>query len=306
MLIPGILPPRARAKLARWTAALDDGNALVSAIRERRDAAENAEALAARRLAAARKDVHADPKHIARLEAEAEAAEAAVDRCRNEGAQRVRERDRSRLIAETALEFLRMIGSSGPVDLEEGPRWIDAQPDVALKDGETYEEAVTAVRRQIYGLQSAIAQLKAAPLPAEQIRQIVTDEIHRLANAGRPRLDIANGQVKIGWADNSTYTLHAPAKGATAMLCWLHRDFFIEALTRNIDQIKGGIPLADREPREMELKAKVRELELREEALICAAEEAGVVIDRRGGIEADILLLLAPKPFETELLAAAE
>jgi hypothetical protein len=147
-----VLPTRARLKLNKWQSAVSDGDALLSALRERRDAAEGAQLMAAQRLARAKKDRYVDAARLKQLEAEAEATETVLAQVYAEGQQRMAARDRSRFLAERCLEWLRLVINEG-VTADDGPRWVDAELDAKPEDGQSFEEAVAATRREIYDLQ---------------------------------------------------------------------------------------------------------------------------------------------------------
>lgn len=81
------------------------------------------------------------------------------------------------------------------------------------------------------------------------------------------------------------------------LLCWLHGDAIKAAL---VDEVKragyvAGLKLADRPARLVELRRELRELEITEEGLIEAAEEAGFEVYRRADVDPEIVLGIQPE-----------
>lgn len=80
--------------------------------------------------------------------------------------------------------------------------------------------------------------------------------------------------------------------GAGPMLAWLMGDALVQRMHAEIDRLdyRPGPPMAERPARVAELKTALRKLEQQEEALICGAEDAGIMIPRR--VDADPAVIL--------------
>jgi hypothetical protein len=300
VIVLGILPPRARLKLAKLQATRDDARALLNAMGERRRAIDDRLQVAVHNLTVS------DPRDAVsrgRLQAEVEAAQDAASDI--ERAQRARQS--ALYAAEHALppieQWLRN-NSDGPVDLSGGSNFIDVvlDPATLMGDGETFEAAVGRIRREIYRLTAEAQTIRNAPLPPAEIRAALTRAIDLLAEQGAPTLDLNAGRAAINWPDAHAYAPGAPPLSATKLVAWLFRDELVAAITEGIDETAPGIPLAGRDQRIAEIARSVRVLEFEEETLVEAASAEGITIDRRGGLPVEVILMVHPKCWADELV----
>jgi hypothetical protein len=300
VIVLGILPPRARQKLAKLQAMRDDARALLNAMGERRRAIDDRLQVAVHNLTVS------DPRDAvsrSRLQAEVAAAQDAV----NDIDRAQRARQSALYAAEHALppieQWLRN-NSDGPVDLSGGSNFIDVvlDPATLMGDGETFEARVARIRREIYRLTAEAQTIRNAPLPPAEIKAALTRAVDRLAEQGTPTLDLNAGRAAITWPDAHAYAPGAPPLSATKLVAWLFRDELVAAVTEGIDEMAPGLPLAGRDQRISEITRRVRVLELQEETLIDAAAGDGTTIDRRGGLPVEVILMIHPKVLADELV----
>lgn len=163
------------------------------------------------------------------------------------------------------------------------------------RDGESLADAIKRMRAEIFSVKNEIIRLRTAPLTPQEIKQRIIAQVDDLARAGRPQLTLDSGKVEIQWPDGNPYApptsvRSAPPLGGSKLLCWLHRDEILRALTAGIDDIKDGVSQIDRVTREAELRAHVLALEYEEESLIVQAIDAGLEVHRRPGCSGYALL----------------
>jgi len=81
------------------------------------------------------------------------------------------------------------------------------------------------------------------------------------------------------------------------MLAWAMGDALAQRMCAEIDRLdyRPGPPMAERPARLAEMKAALRKLEQQEEALICGAEDTGVIIPRRHDADPAVILGYDPK-----------
>lgn len=84
--------------------------------------------------------------------------------------------------------------------------------------------------------------------------------------------------------------------GAGQMLAWLMGDALAQRMCAEIDRLdyRPGPPMVERPARLAEMNAALRKLEQQEEALICGAEDTGIIIPRR--LDADPAVILGYDP----------
>jgi hypothetical protein len=306
LIVLGILPPKARAKLARLQGQRDDCRALLATLSERRRAIDNQLAIAVQNLSAG--PPSGDPRDAAtraRLEAEVRAIQDQV----NEIERTQRARQNALYAAEHVLpaieEWLR-INSFGPVDLSGGSAFADVviDPGSLRDDGETAETAVRRIRNEIYRLGAEMRTIHDAPRPASEVKAALIATIDGLAAQGRPSLDLAAGQVKVTWPDGYAMGSGVQPLAATKLVAWLFNSELKAAMIAGIHDLPGGIPMAGRAEREAEIAKRIRRLEFEEETLIEAAASDGITIARRDRMAVEALLLIVPK-FEVEAEVAA-
>jgi len=163
------------------------------------------------------------------------------------------------------------------VEVRFRPVNVQAKP----REGESLADAIVRVRREIASAKAELADVRAAPPSADEIKQSVTAQIDRLAAQGRPSLSFDKGQVKVHFADVMQFAqrgavLSAPSGSAGSLICWLFRDRVLNALLDGVDDEDSGISSQERQEREADLKARILAFEHEEETLICTALESGV------------------------------
>jgi hypothetical protein len=288
-----LLPPRARAKLARLTADVTDARALLNALGENVKVAEAAVMHATHAVEAA--DAR-DTAHYKRLFANlssAEASRAAVERKRAARQAQLASSERQLQPILNWLEQFRF----GPVGDRE--IWVDSTVAPQRQDDETYPQAVDRIRAEIYRIRAEISLIMAAPLPLEDIKASIVQQVAAMAASGAPSLEVVPGYgtVRIVWpGDRNRHQEMNLAHWAA--LAWMHPDFIKDYLTKQAEQQIGdrGIPYAERGPRISELERRIASLELAEAALIDAAEAEGVVIAHRSDANPAAILLMTWAP----------
>lgn len=90
------------------------------------------------------------------------------------------------------------------------------------------------------------------------------------------------------------------------MFAWLFGDELTKNIHAKVDALeyRPGPPMAERPARRAQLLATLRELEVKEEALICTGEEAGLVIARRADADPAVVLGYDPRGTLTEVTRA--
>jgi len=229
----GVLPPRARRKFERLKVERDEFEALASVTRARIERIEST--------------LHA----LSNADAEAareELAELRTKATRLDGQRHLWQVDR---LAEWASAA--MVGM------------IDA-PAVTNPKGATIE----TVRATVTGLKRDLAQTRAAPLTAEELKAAAAKWVAAKAVEGRPAIDARTGEIMF------------PQTGVSplALAAWMEPATIMAALARDIDASTDGRAMTakDRAAKVRGLEAALSEAERVEEALI---EAAGGTIPRR-------------------------
>lgn len=298
-----LLPPRARGRLLALQSDLDDARSLLTALIERSRQADS-------RLAIARSNASvADPAgpSRARLVAEADAAKRACDAIDQQRAARSQ--------AVYGLEALLTPLSAwaeqfnyGPVGAD-GPAFADAEVDgnALRRDGESWADTVDRLYREATLTRHEMSRIAAAPQPLADIENQITAEVDRMANAGRPTIDVNNGRTIISWPDVATHAPGAPAGAASAMFAWLFGDALRETLIAAAHDAVGdreGIPVAERPALIAKLQAEHDRHEIAVEAAIEAARADGVIVPRRGAPSPMALLQIVYRGYAVTAEAA--
>jgi hypothetical protein len=306
--IPQMLPPKAREKWSRMVGAVADAEASLNALTARIKGAEHEVMIA---QAGIRAGNPRDLAGYARLQRNLDAAGATLASVEAErGARQERLWSAQAAISPVTNWFGRF--NSGPVPM--GSMFVDVAVDARPAPGETIEIALDRVRNDVAEARGALMRLKAAPLPADEIKRQIAAEVDRKAARGAPTVDFNGSRVSIRWPDTGEFVQFAPTGTASDQLCWLFKSAYVEALTRDVDEQVGdrGVALADRPPLEMRLTERLLAAERIEEALVEIAVEAGRPVRRRS--DADVMAVLGigwPTPEDTgvpesPVLAAAE
>ena len=144
----------------------------------------------------------------------------------------------------------------------------------SLRNGETVLEAITRLRGELAAAQCELMQVRAAPLPIDDLKEMATEAVSRFAT---PSLQVRDGRLDIGWP-----------KDQVAFLAWLNAEQVVARLHEQIDRLPvqaNALSAAERNRRMTEISARILELEHQEEALVEAALEAGHDgVSRREGV----------------------
>jgi hypothetical protein len=146
----------------------------------------------------------------------------------------------------------------------------------------------SGLRGEINRTRSELARVRAAPLPAAEIRAALIERVERMAAEGQPRVVIEGTKVKLYFSDEQLYAspgqaLVAPSGGASKLDCWLHRDQMIDRLDEIIERLTGpnAIPAGERPGLVRALEEHLFELEVEEEHWVAQAIAAGLECHRR-------------------------
>jgi hypothetical protein len=263
------LPPEAQIRLEALRGAARDAEAMVHA-------AQAAIADCEHRLGAARHrfDAAGGEKAQAAAAAVGRALEAELERLRNAAAKRWERRTNT---AQLCARIDHWLGTTpGSFELADAVA-------VVVPDG-GWADAVEAVRDQREAHEAEVMRLRSAPLPVAELCQRARAMVDALAATGPPAIDMRGGDLSIRWRTRDAGSPNMTAADTTALLAWLHRDALQAALEQAITKAApatGGIPAAGRAEREEELLMEIERCEFEEEALIEAAQAAGVEVPRR-------------------------
>lgn len=183
-------------------------------------------------------------------------------------------------------------------------------------------QEVAKLRIEIGRLRDEIEWVSTAAVPHDELKARVTkhcqamsqefDAASRLMSLAHPHAGSAEMQamfklhsrVFIGGVrvEQQGDTFTAPTvsgvniDGAGQMLAWLMGDALAQRMCAEIDRLdyRPGPPMAERPARLADMKAALQKLEQQEEALICGAEGAGIIIPRR--LDADPAVILGYDP----------
>lgn len=170
----------------------------------------------------------------------------------------------------------------------------------------SHQNEVQALRLEISRCQEEIEWLASAPVPIAELKARTGEQVRRLAakfEAQRHLRSLANpgagfaefagifdlsARVFVGGAAVQTATI----TDAGPLLAWALGDALVKRLDKEADGLDyvAGPPMAERPAMVATLKAELRTLEEREEALIVAAEERGTHIGRRADADPAVVL----------------
>ncbi|WP_036280717.1 hypothetical protein [Methylocystis sp. ATCC 49242] len=176
---------------------------------------------------------------------------------------------------------------------------VEAAPPVAatLGKGETHQQAVARVRKQLEKLREDAQAVADAPIHSSVAKQMARTKIEALAERGRPNTlisieagrpfefptVIAGGGAVAVEGKMVSLPFHR-VTDTESMFCWLHRDSLIAAIEREIDENSDDASALSPETRAKktaQCKSAILAAERDEESLIAAAQEAGLTIHRR-------------------------
>jgi hypothetical protein len=268
------LPAHAQEKYEALRAALDDAEALQRSLMERMKEAEDRLARISRRY---------EYSHDSDLVAELDAARGSLERLDRERSRRNSIRANTEQVVSRINNFI-MQRSSGAADIAAPPK-LTSVPGGRRK-GESIVDALLRTRREISAVRADLLRIRSAPPPSDEIKLCVIELVDALSKEGRPLVTTDGGKVVVHWPDQQLYAvpgaaLSAPSGSASKMLAWLFREPLIKKLLAEVKDDKGGIPSAERPRLISEAEAKIFGLEIAEERLVMAAQEAGLEVHRR-------------------------
>lgn len=180
--------------------------------------------------------------------------------------------------------------------------WIDRQPvgtalcahptrPPSLEKDDSYASALARVRSEIAAAKGEVEQARAAPLPKSELKREARRYVERLAELGRPSITTHSGTFAISWqlglntpiSQTSRLQELGPVNPALATLAWLDAGTMIRRLEQEIDALpqQDGIASTDRPRSVAQIAERLLDLERGEEALIVAALESGLAVQRR-------------------------
>jgi hypothetical protein len=155
-----------------------------------------------------------------------------------------------------------------------------APPVIELKPGEKVADAIEAVRGEIRTVRERIAIIRSAPLPKAAQQHLAAEYTVRMAQAARPQVRVVNDQLRVSYRGDMAAT-----EDVVSLLAWIMPEALCEALERELAAAQpartDAMSSGERMQRTAELDVQLLALERREEALITAAQEQGLVIERR-------------------------
>lgn len=161
---------------------------------------------------------------------------------------------------------------------------------------------LTKTRDELIEAQEALASLADRPLPASEAIERAAALVDSQAAAFQAGYKAqVFTQLGTDLAQRDLFNLTAINQGALQnkveagpMICWLHGDAIKAKLKAEIEamNLDGAVPLADREPERQRLESEIQHLEIEEELLLRALEQAGEQVERRA--DASIEIILAP------------
>jgi hypothetical protein len=143
---------------------------------------------------------------------------------------------------------------------------------------------VVDARTKIADIEAQIVAVELAPAPAADVREQVVAAIDKIAEQGRPRLDIRSPD---GIGDAIARAVAVPGFAVYAS-----RAALIEALTSDLTDAPGAMSERQKAEALASLNTERLDIERAEEAAIVAAEVAGTAIARRRAVDARALLNL--------------
>jgi hypothetical protein len=279
------LGPTSRARYQDLRGLLADAEALQRSLMERMGEGEQEYRRIQHRLARAALP-GGDQDEAKQLEADLAAAGAKLDKLEAERSKRNSVRANVEQVISRLDNFIGALYSGVPGAYGADPPRITVQP--TLRDGETITAAILRLRGEINRTRSELARVRAAPLPAAEIRAALIERVERMAAEGQPRVVIEGTKVKLYFSDEQLYAspgqaLVAPSGGASKLDCWLHRDQMIDRLDEIIERLTGpnAIPAGERPGLVRALEEHLFELEVEEEHWVAQAIAAGLECHRR-------------------------
>lgn len=169
-------------------------------------------------------------------------------------------------------------------------------------NGSDPQKAVSQLRQRLADLQTERWELSSALYPMTDALSVMRAEITRLAALGRPDVGpcLAAKQPPI-WPmarvlDIAGLPTLTQFGDGLALLCWLHKDALIDRLSQEITALaddRSALTDHQRKSRDAEIAAEILRLEREEEALVEAAQNNSILIQRRSDCSPVAVLALA-------------
>jgi hypothetical protein len=299
------LPAHARRRYDDMRALLSDSEALQRSLMERIKVKEERLAELMRRRSYASVP-GGDAAEVERLDGELAAVRVDLDRLDKERSRRNGLRANCEQVLRQIDVFL-MTRASGAGDFAAPPRLTKVP--AGRRKGESIADALLRTRREIASAQGELMRIKAAPLPADEIKLAIIERIDALAKAGAPAVVTEGGKVTVHWPDVMQYgvpgeALTAPSGSASKLMAWLFREPLLKKLIAGIEDNEDGVSSGERPQRVREVEERIFGLEIAEEKLVCQALDAGLEVHRR--IDASPWALLDLGVVEKAVAEAAE
>lgn len=277
--LPDRLPPRAAAKVSALIASVDEAEALSAVAQRNGDRLRQEVALLANQLEAMPERGQPErrellEKQVETLKGEADATQAAW-----------RARSTQSANGRQALAQIRHWLSNVPNDLV-----VEDVIDLPLPPTGDLSAAVDQLRTQIEDIKAQVREIRAAPLPIEDLKAKATALVERLANAAHPRLEAVNGEMELRFAAHGVAIAESaePNKDARLLkiMAWLYPEMIerrMHALldAKAADETADAVSEDEKATRVSTLKGLLLKLEREEEAAIVAAVGMGQPIPRR-------------------------
>lgn len=283
------LPASARFKLTAIRQAFADAQALNAAgmksINHHRERENHLLSTLQRLTSGTERDL----KEIDAAESELKAVRAEIERISQQTANR---QGRMQATGDLVRSIENWLKRQGP-DAQFRAVPVKVPPDAA----KNLPAAIAAKRAAIDEAQGELARIRRAPRTAAELKADIRQRIAAMAEKGRARVyGAAQGELRI---DLMPSTLAGDTLGqmfnrpvVENMMAWLHRDALIKALEAEIDaaELSGAVSAEDKARAEQELPPKILLLEREEEALIEAALDTGLPVERRGSVSPAAIL----------------
>lgn len=175
--------------------------------------------------------------------------------------------------------------------------------------GEGPGDSLERLRRRVRELRSDLDQVRFAPYPSSEAKQLVRAQIDLLAARGAPTLfDVIDSRGDIKWPEHITRSMsmsvsNEPAQmvittipDTLAIFAWLHRDALIAGLDREIEassQDDQALTGEQRIKKSAQIASDILATEREEEALIEQMEASGALFLRRTDADPRAILGLA-------------
>jgi hypothetical protein len=130
-----------------------------------------------------------------------------------------------------------------------------------LRKNETLADALSRVRRSISKTQNELGALALLPPTPQAIKQQLRDQVQAMLTAGTPKVTVDPNnpdKIAIEWADVNIFAPNAaPAGSVGKMLAFLFPDQLLQALSKGVDDITGGISAGERAERRAQLEQRL-------------------------------------------------